>query len=1086
MKNNQRRFHSKDSSTGIKMSNLKRKLFIWSFLVILLGIIFPSVPLFAQSTPPIHFTHFTTDDGLPHDIGYQMIEDDQGYLWIGTDNGLARFDGNSFKTFGDEAGLTNPYAIDITNSKTQHSYIGTWGNGIFKKTQDTITPLPLLLNSQKIARLNYQDPEFLEIWTRFGFTELGYHTYTKNLYYFDNKKLYHVLICKKNDTYYKSIEEKIQFKENIKNDSSLVKVIDQNSFIKSISPNITTQDKEKIYLTNEGAFKTVSQTLPLESIRPYSLIVENPGELWRTTKLTLLKPIDERIKGISITSIVEDQTGGIWLGSKGTLYYLGADGILTSYPSPSPHLSPVELTIWQGKYLAFFTFEDRSKLFLLDLETSKIHEIGHQLGLSATISDLFQDKEENLWMTTDGAGLFCIKPFSTRNYGKEAGLENSFIYDLVEAKNGTIYAATKKGLYYYSEDHWNKIEDPNVNVDLHGGIEINSKGNLILGTGANLKKTIELEIPSQKINELRGSYLGRTFYLDRKDRIWSIKIFDLFNALYKTNREKKLIEIYKENNWGKGFSEEFLTKFFKIQEIRNDRFTALEVDESTMLMGTSRGLFEVIGDSLKHFSKEDGLPSSVINDIVQSKDGNVWIATEKGICLKKGNQFSLFTTDGLVSLQIRQLLFDHKGQLWAGTPAGLHYYIFSEATWVPMTKHMGLIANDVTTLFEDSKQRIWIGTSRGMSMLPNKEKQKQLVPPLVSIEKMFINNQVIQNINEIKKIPFKSTLRVEYTAISLQSAKELIFRYRVNSEKKWQITNSRSFALFDLADGRYHLQIQAKKPNSNWSKAKTSSFIVKPPWYRSLWFMLLVGFVVLSIAQFIFLYRIRSERKKIETEVQLKEEMAQLEMKALQAQMNPHFIFNAMNSIMEFVMSEDKYSANQYLTKFSKLMRLFLDASKSNFNSLGDELELINLYVELEKLRYKDKFDFTISYDKELPIDLLEIPSIIIQPFIENAIQHGLNLKKDKGKLEMRISNNNANRLKIEIEDNGIGRDAALAVKRQSLISYKSHGTQIVKEKIDLLNSRQDDHSSVRTIDLKDHAGHSAGTRVILNISIQD
>lgn len=1062
-----------------------KQIFFFVLLFSLMGSHFLSFRLSAQSTPPIHITHFTIDDGLPHDIGYQMIEDDQGYLWIGTDNGLARFDGNKFRTFGDEAGLTNPYAIDMTIPNGKDFFIGTWGNGIFKKNKDTIYHLPIKLPSQKIARVNSLDENFLEIWTKNGFTETGYHTYVKKRYDIVKKKVERVLFYKTENSYYKSVEEKVQIENKIHTDSSNTKFIDQNETRWVISPSVKTKDQNEIYFTSEGIFKTTPQTPSIELNKPYSFYKEFPDEIWKATNTKILEPFDERLKNITINSLVEDHKGGFWLSTQGKIYYLGEDGTLRSYPASSPTLSPFDLTIWQDKYIAFFNFEDRSKLFLLEMEGGQIHEVSHQLGLSTTISDIFLDKEENLWMTTDGSGLFCIKPFSIRNFAKEEGLENSFIYDLLETKDGTIYVATKKGLYFYGDEQWVKINHPLVDSDLHGGIEINPTGNLILGTGADFKKIIELEIPSRRINILKGGYLGRTFYLDGKNRIWSIKIFDLFNKLYKANRTEELALIYKEKNWKKGFSKAFLTKFFDIQEIRNDHFTALEINESTILMGTSRGLFEVVGDSLKHYSKEDGLPSTVVHDIVKSEDGRIWIATEKGVCIKNGNQFLPVSTDGLLSLQARKLLFDHKGQLWVGTPSGLHYFVQPEETWIPITKHMGLIANDVTALYEDSKQRLWIGTSRGMSMLPNKEKQKRLTPPPVSIEKVYINNQLHQKISEINKIPFKSTLQVEYNAISLQSAKGLIFRYRLNLKENWQTTGSRSIALFDLADGKYDFQIQAKRPNSIWSNSSVISFIVKPPWYRSFWFILLAGFGIFVFSQLLFLNRIRSERAKIEVEVQLKEEMAQLEMKALQAQMNPHFIFNAMNSIMDFVMSEDKYSANQYLAKFSKLMRLFLDASKANYNSLAEELELITLYVELEKLRFKDKFDFKIIYNEKLPIDLLEIPSILIQPFVENSIHHGLNLKEDKGKLEMRISKNNQV-LKIEIEDDGVGRTAALKAKELSLKSYKSRGTQIVQDKIALLNKRQGDQYSVETIDLKDHAGRPAGTKVILRISILD
>ncbi len=1062
------------------MKNKQRFFFVFSF--ILFGVNFLSSQLFAQSIPPIHFTNYTTDDGLPHDVGYQILEDKEGYLWIGTDNGLARFDGNKFKTYGDAEGLTNPFTIDMAITIDQEFYIGTWGNGIFKKTNDSISHIPLKLNYQKITQVNSLEPNFLEIWIKNGLLELGYYTFSEKRYNIKNKKLERVLIIKKGENYYRTIEEKVNQKDVIQIDSKIIQDTERKENLWLISPSIKANDEKEIYITSHGPFKVAKEGSLVKSNVFYK---EFSDQLWLPKENSVLEPLDPRLVGIPFTSLVEDQNGGFWLGTKGKIYHLGADGKLKIIPCLSSTLFPLELILWQETYLVFFNLEDRSKLYLLNTTTEEIHEISDQYDFSTTISDIYVDKEDNLWITTDGSGLYCTKPFLTQNYSKNEGLENTYIYDMLEAKDGTIYAATKAGVYFFKEEKWIKVNEPLAEGNVRSGLELDNNGHLLFGGGASLKDLVQVKIPSQKTTQLGHDLVGRNFHVDEKNRIWTIEVLDYCYRLYNRGDLKTLTDFFKTQHWDKGFSKEFLTEFFDIQENNHDHFVALSIDKSTVLMGTSKGLFEVKGDSLKHYSKENGLPSSVIHDIGKKADGTIWIATEKGVCIKNGDQFLNLSTEGLLSSQSRNLLFDHKDKLWVGTPSGLHYYILSESIWIPITKHLGLIANDITSLFEDSKKRLWIGTSKGITMLPNQEAQKRFPPPPVTIEKILVNNQLFPIREKRKKIPFRSNLRVEYTALSFQSTKELLFQYRLNLDEDWQTTKSRSVALFDLADGNYNFQIQAKKPSSDWSTPKTFSFTVRPPWYRSLWFLGLVVLGTLVLGQFLFLYQIRSEREKIEVEVQLKEELAQLEMKALQAQMNPHFIFNAMNSIMDFVMNEDKYSANRYLAKFSKLMRLFLDASKANYNSLGEELELITLYVELEKLRFKDKFDFKISYDEDLPIDTLEIPSILIQPFIENAIHHGLHLKKGKGNLKMNIALNYP-QLLIEIIDNGVGRHAALEAKRKSLKTYKSRGTQIVQEKIALLNTRQDDHYSVKTTDLMDHEGRPSGTKVVINISIQD
>jgi len=1062
------------------------------FIIILLILTFLenfSSRLFSQSLPPIHFTHYTTDDGLPHDIGYQIYQDNKGFLWIGTDNGLARFDGFEFKIYGDQAGLTNPFPIDMVMPNEEDLYICTWGNGLYKKTKDTIVHVPLGKNAHKISRVNFKDPNFLRLW---GKTSIDTEQYSSHEYYrYDllENKLRMVLFFETNGNYYQVVRSERK-EDNLLFPSP--KNIYENlngELIRIITPNILSQDNHEIYLTSKGALKidTTSQfkKLNLWKINHPTFYEAFKPFLTETNFLKPLTPFNEQLEGIIITCMIEDQKGGFWLGSKGKIYHLTKDGKLTTYPCLTSEATPFELSIWQNKFLVFFNYEDRSKLFLMEMTNGHIHDLKEDLQFSTTISDIFLDKEENLWVTTDGSGLYSLKPFITQNYSKEEGLENNFIYEIIESDKGPLFAATKDGLFYFKNGRWIKIDDPIVNIEQRKGLEIGKNGNLLLSGDEFARNLIELKIPSLEFTKLNYNSIGRNFVIDRKDRIWSLAVFSNTQSCYRNNLQEKLKVINKQGGWGKGFSKSLIDSLYAKQEIWHDQFTALEINDK-MIFGTSRGLFEFSGtSSFEYYSKESGLPSRIVNDIALSKDGKIWVATEEGICIKEGDQFSPIPTNGLISKQIRKLLFDHKDQLWVGTPDGLHYYIPAEETWIPITKNMGLVANDITSLFEDKQNQLWVGTSRGISMLPNADPQKRGTPPAISIERILLNNKIYKLQTTGKKIPFRSSVKFDYNAITFQSAKDLAFQYRLNTSEVWQTTNNRSVVFSDLADGKYHFQIRTKKPNSTWSKTDNFIFTVQPPWFRSIWALLIAGIIAFLIGRFLFLRRIRLERNKIEAKAQIKEELAQLEMKALQAQMNPHFIFNAMNSIMDFVMNEDKYEANQYLAKFAKLMRLFLDASKSNYISIAEELEMIQIYVELEKLRFKNKFDFNISYNKELPIEVLEIPSMLIQPFIENAIHHGLHLKEEKGQLEMRIALVE-DQLKIQIEDNGIGRAAASAAKKQSLKSYKSRGSQIVQEKINLLNTRQDDHYSVTTIDLKDHTGRPTGTRVCIDISIQD
>ena len=208
-------------------------------------------------------------------------------------------------------------------------------------------------------------------------------------------------------------------------------------------------------------------------------------------------------------------------------------------------------------------------------------------------------------------------------------------------------------------------------------------------------------------------------------------------------------------------------------------------------------------------------------------------------------------------------------------------------------------------------------------------------------------------------------------------------------------------------------------------------------------------------------------------------------MKALRAQMNPHFIFNSMNSIQKFILKNDSFSASQYLTKFSKLIRLILDNSNESYISLESEIALLKIYVEIEDLRFDNQFEYEIKIDDSLNTDTVQIPSMIIQPYIENAIWHGLLHKETKGKLTLEITKLDNAMIKVVVTDDGIGRQKALELKSKQVLKRKSYGLQITEDRIDILNKTKSNKTQLQIFDLKDEEGNPSGTKIELIIPIQ-
>jgi len=222
--------------------------------------------------------------------------------------------------------------------------------------------------------------------------------------------------------------------------------------------------------------------------------------------------------------------------------------------------------------------------------------------------------------------------------------------------------------------------------------------------------------------------------------------------------------------------------------------------------------------------------------------------------------------------------------------------------------------------------------------------------------------------------------------------------------------------------------------------------------------------------------------KQLQTEFNHK--IAATEMTALRAQMNPHFIFNCLNSIKLYTLENDSATASEYLTKFSQLIRLVLENSRSEKVTLQKELETLKLYIDMEAMRFKDKVKYCIDIDDSVDAGYVEIPPLLIQPYVENAIWHGLMHKKEGGLINIYIAMANEHLLHVEISDDGIGREKAMEYKSKSVTRQKSFGLKMTSERIGIINELYQTKTSIKIIDEKDDMNNACGTKVILEIPV--
>ncbi|HTF29677.1 MAG TPA: histidine kinase, partial [Flavitalea sp.] len=456
----------------------------------------------------------------------------------------------------------------------------------------------------------------------------------------------------------------------------------------------------------------------------------------------------------------------------------------------------------------------------------------------------------------------------------------------------------------------------------------------------------------------------------------------------------------------------------------------------------------------------------------------------------------LTTEQGLPANKISGLEFDLEGGTWVCCSNGLVVLKHNPANrnvWdvYPIGKEQNIQLSTPTTFARDRSGNMWLASLDQLKMIHTSELVLKKVVPKVVIEKVLLDMKETNWRNysdsvkgysllpvDLKLKHYQNTLGIEFTGISLYNADYFEYSYQLEpSEKTWSAPSSNKLiSLVNLAPGKYLFKVKARGMGTGWSEPQVFSFTIDSPFWDTWWFLSLI--FVLAAAIVISIYRNRV--KKIQKEANLQSQLREMEMKALRAQMNPHFIYNALNSIQSLIADERKSEAINYIGTFSRLLRQVLEYSETNVITLDKELQTLNLYIQLESLRLNMDLEYNVSTDHELLPENEKIPPLILQPFIENALWHGLSRKNGRKQLSIIISQED-NYLTCAVEDNGIGRANAMAYKKKSTVeSYTSRGTDITIRR--LIDFNRIKESPVVYHDLVDIQGQAAGTRVIINI----
>ncbi len=500
-----------------------------------------------------------------------------------------------------------------------------------------------------------------------------------------------------------------------------------------------------------------------------------------------------------------------------------------------------------------------------------------------------------------------------------------------------------------------------------------------------------------------------------------------------------------------------------------------------ILIGSNDGLFIWKGaKALDTLAKISKALSYRVNDILTTSDKLTWIglATDSLLVMNEKQVVARIGLGRQIPGNICKTIYSkNAGEVWLGTNKGLNRinYVFNENSFSYTSTYFGtadgLAGEEVNDLYI-SDSLVYAATSNGISYFDRKLKL-----PINDIATYITNvsvNDATLSLQDVYDLDYdQNNLTIKFSGVDLSGFVPL-FEYSING-RNWQQVNQ--IELKNLPADRYTILIRAIKRDGLASNkvAKIVFDISAPFWKRSLFWaalaLLLFG-TILYAQGVVNKRRQKTVIQKIETEKRI----AELEMQALKAQINPHFVFNCLNSIKGFIYDKDLGQADKYLDKFSDLMRSTIDNSDAALISLEKEVEYLHNYLELESLRFEDKFSYTVQIDNK--IDLLKtlVPAMLLQPYVENAIRHGMRfLEGKKGLIAIGASLENEV-VKFVVDDNGIGREQAALLKSKLHVEYQSKGMSISNRRADLYGIRME------ILDKKDAHGLSLGTAIVLYI----
>jgi hypothetical protein len=821
-----------------------------------------------------------------------------------------------------------------------------------------------------------------------------------------------------------------------------------------------------------------------------------------------ISPIDgyKTITHIKPPMAVE-QARNIWTDSLGQLYCYGESvyegrSAITLVHNGHAVTIPIEYSIKYGINVRLTLTKDNTILFSHQDVLYAVDANGDvkNYQMPGVIIGVCQDQTGAIWVNLLQHGTVRYAQGDLEKPGISYLEGYSVSYVCQDAENGYWFSTVGNGLLYLAGLEFGYLTQseglPPFSI---ASMYPLGKGQILLGQafstvtiiGTRDSRILDLKSGTVGyVNEIATDFVmffaGRM--LANTDRTYFIDSSAHFYGTPDPNRHLKGYVLHPDGDTLFGYSHSafvWITRDFKEVKasLAPERITSACYQQKTLWLGGLNGLWKM-SDSVPEYKVNlaPGL-STRIDDMVGDHVGRLWIATRgNGVFVLDHDTVHHFDNNsGLNSNTCRSIALDDQNNIWVATNHGISvisdYNGFKgTATISGYNTTDGLLSDEVNFIeFRDGI--IWMAGPDGLCWVPTNKLLVNLTPPPVYINTIYTGNDTMQFRDSLEVEYRDNRIRILCEGVSLRNPSKITYKYKLSESSEWVRTSNPEITFSNLDPGDYTFVVYALNSNSVSSRNPAILHIhIIRPFVKTIWFYLLLALILFSAIYLGVRLRLNTIRQKAARRSSEERRMAELRLSALRAQMNPHFIFNAINSIQHYILNNDSDKAYGYLAKFSKLIRLVLDQSQANTITLKQELDLLQLYVELEQLRFERPIDIEWFVAPTIEQSSVRLPGMLIQPYIENAIWHGLlPLKKRGGRLVISFEEKGEDLL-IVVEDNGIGRAAAAAGKKDS--GRRSYGMLITSERLKLLDKSDFSVHRITVIDLKDVNGEATGTRV--------